>query len=161
MGSSAAKKTIKRHLEAYLQKQGGQEQNTEDISTTYYAEASFSAGPTNTFHSMLQSGNPFASTSDVSDSDFASELSNDSDSDSANLGGPSDPSENDSPPPSDVDDYHSDDHEPVEVGNDKITDFVLRTLLSKVNYGWSQEETMAQIRNFYEVLYDEHIPHKN
>lgn len=160
-GELRSRKTIKKHLAAYLQKQGGHEQNSEDISTTYYAEASFTAGPSNMSHSMLQSGNPFASTSNVSDSDFASELSNDSDSDSANSEGLSDPSQNDSAPPSDVDDYHSDDHEPVDVGDDKITDFVLRTLLSKVNYGWSQEETMAQIRNFYEVLYDERIPHKN
>lgn len=49
----------------------------------------------------------------------------------------------------------------MDVGEDKVREFVLRTLLSKVNYGWSQEEAMAQIRNFYEVLGDERISHKN
>ena len=51
--------------------------------------------------------------------------------------------------------------DPVDVGEDKIKEFVLRTLISKVNHGWSREETMAQIRNFYEVLTDGRIPHKN
>ena len=70
----------------------------------------------------------------------------------------SEPLKCDSQPASDVDDNDRDDrdvHEPVDVGDDKIRDFVLRTLLSKVKFGWSQEETMAQIRNLYEVLHDE------
>ena len=102
---------------------------------------------------------------DVSDDDSASHSDDISDSDgSIDSSSHSGSLHSDLPPASDSDGHHSDDpdiHEPLDVGNDKITDFVLRTLLSKVNYGWSQEETMVQIRNFYEVLGDERIPHKN
>ena len=48
----------------------------------------------------------------------------------------SEPLECDSPPASDVDDIDSDDpevHEPIDIGDDKIRDFVLRMLLSKVS----------------------------
>lgn len=51
-------------------------------------------------------------------------------------------------------------HEPVDVGEDKIRNFVLRRLLSKIKFGWSQTETMAQIRNFHEIIHDERIPQK-
>ena len=132
-GELLSKKTIKRHLEAFKQKQGGHEQTNEDISTTYY-EGSFATGPLNTSQSMLQSGNPFASTSDISNTDCTSKLSKNSDSDMADSRRLSECSQNDSPLPSDVDDNHCDDHETVDVGDDNITDFVLRALLSKVNY---------------------------
>ena len=112
---------------------------------------------------MLQSGNPSISRSDMSDSSSVSQSGNNSDVDEMiDSNSYSEPLAFDSHPASDeVDDIDSDDsevHEPIDVGGDKIRDFVLRTLLSKVNFGWSQEETMAQIRNFYEVLQDERIP---
>lgn len=44
---------------------------------------------------------------------------------------------------------------------EKIRDFVLRTLLAKVHYGWSHAEAMQQIRNFFETVEDDRIPHKS
>ena len=157
-GELRNRKTIRNHTKNYWQQQGKNfTENTEDERTSYYAEGSFSAAPATSSYSMLQSGNPSQSQSDMSDngeSDCNESICSRSHSDS---------SQNDLPQISD-DINDPDDpevHEPVNVGEDKIQEFVLRTLLSKVGHGWSQEETMAQIRNFYETLGDERIPHKN
>ena len=158
-GELRNKKTIKNHLEAYWQCHGKDIHTrcSEDtpMTTSCYAEASFTVGPSNT--SMLQSGHPLPSRSDIlahSESDSDVSIVSESQSETFN---------NDSAPASDTEDDSEDPegNEPVGVGEDKVREFVLRTLLSKVNYGWSQEEAMAQIRNFYEVLGDERIPHKN
>lgn len=159
-GEKKNKKTVKRHLENFLNSHGhnSNDETTEPDSIVYQAEASFVGGQPNLSHSMLQSGNPSILRSDISNGGV-SESDNDSDMDDMSH---LEPLECDSQPTSDVDDIDSEDpdvDEPVDVGDDKIRDFVLRTLLSKVNFGWSQEETMAQIRNFYEVLHDERIPH--
>ena len=37
---------------------------------------------------------------------------------------------------------------------------ILRILDAKIKYGWSQEETLSQLRNLYEFTEDNHIPHK-
>jgi hypothetical protein len=37
---------------------------------------------------------------------------------------------------------------------------ILRVLDAKIKYGWSQEETLSQLRNLYEFTEDNHIPHK-
>ena len=48
------------------------------------------------------------------------------------------------------------------VGNERdLERFLLRTLKAKVNYGWSREETLAQLRNFFEYTQDENVPHQN
>ena len=89
---------------------------------------------------MLQLGNPSRSQSDMSnngESDCNESICSRRNSDS---------SQNDLPQISvDNDPVDPEVHKPVNVGEDKIREFVLRTLLSKVDHGWSQEETMAQI----------------
>ena len=44
---------------------------------------------------------------------------------------------------------------------DAIKKYVLRTLKNKVRFGWSREETLSQLDNFYEYSLDEDIPHKS
>ena len=161
-GALRNRKTVKSHHHAFSQHgQDGNEKTTEADSVVYHAEGSFAAPPAATSHSLLQCGNPSLDRADTStsDNDENSDLDEILPSDSH-----SESSEHDSQSVLDVGDIGPDDpdvHEPIDVGDDKIRDFVLRTLISKVNYGWSQEETMAQIRNFYEVLADERIPHKS
>lgn len=163
-GELRHQRTVKTHLEAYLHGQSmglsGDSDGDEGVFSTHYAEASFMAGPETGFSSLLQAENPGLlrsdSCEDVGNSD-ASDLMSDSvdlDSEQSEIGSvplSSNEDNSDDPGPD----------EPIDVGEDKIKEFVLRTLISKVNHGWSREETMAQIRNFYEVLNDERIPHKN
>lgn len=167
-GEQRNKKTAKSHLEAFLKTHGKNSnvKSTETVNAVYHSGASSVDSPPNLSHSMLQSGNPSSSRSDMTDSSSVSQSGNNSDvDDMIDSNSYSEPLAFDSQAASnEVDDIDSDDpevHEPIDVGDDKIRDFVLRTLLSKVNFGWSQEETMAQIRNFYEVLQDERIPHKS
>ena len=52
--------------------------------------------------------------------------------------------------------------QPLRVLTDeKVRDFVLRTLLAKTQYGWSQGEAMQQIRNFFEATEDDRVPHRS
>ncbi|KXJ19010.1 hypothetical protein AC249_AIPGENE10997 [Exaiptasia diaphana] len=43
--------------------------------------------------------------------------------------------------------------------NDSIEKFIMRTLKLKVKFGWSREETLHQLSNFYEYAQDDRIPH--
>lgn len=165
-GEQRNKKTVKSHLEALLQTHGhnSNKETAEAVGDVYHAEASFPDGGSNLSYSMLQSENPSMSSSEIPDNDGVLQAGSNSDMDDMiDSEHHSEPSGCDSPFTCDVHGIDSDDpnvHDPIDVGEDKIRNFVLRTLLSKVKFGWSQEETMAQIRNFYELLHDERIPHK-
>ena len=45
--------------------------------------------------------------------------------------------------------------------DEEIEKMILRLLESKVMHGWSQNETLCQVRNFYELVHDDRIPHKS
>ena len=44
--------------------------------------------------------------------------------------------------------------------DEQIKKCILRILKSKVKYGWSQEETLSQLRSLYELTNDNDIPHQ-
>jgi len=44
--------------------------------------------------------------------------------------------------------------------NKELEKYILRILRSKVQYGWSQQETLSQIQSLYELSKDERIPYK-
>lgn len=63
---------------------------------------------------------------------------------------------------SDVDSRSSNDanHTCRYTEND-IANAILHSIESKIKNGWSQEETLSEMRNIYELLKDERIPHKS
>jgi hypothetical protein len=48
-----------------------------------------------------------------------------------------------------------------EVENKRIEKFILRTLKAKVKFGWSREEALQQLQNFYEHEQNDKIPYKS
>ena len=144
--SSVIEKLLETTHKNYWQQQGknfteNTASSTEDDRTSQYAEDSFSAAPATSSYCMLQLGNPSRSQSNMSNN-------GESDCNESIICSRrnSDSSQNDLPQISDDNDpVDPEVHKPVNVGEDKIREFVLRTLLSKVDHGWSQEEIMAQI----------------
>ena len=136
-GELRHQRTVKTHLEACLHWQSmnlsGNGDGDEGVFPTYYAEASFITGPETGF-SSAQAEHPASLRSDSCEgegnSDASDHMSDSVDSDSEQ-------SEIDSIPLSSNEENSNDPgpDEPVDIGEDKIKEFVLRTLISKVNHG--------------------------
>jgi len=124
-GEKRNEKTAKSHLEAFLKTHGknSDEQSTETVNAVYHSGASFVNSLPNLSHSMLQSGNPSISRSDILDSSSVSQSGNNSDvDDMIDSNTYSEPLAFDSQPASDeVDAIDPDDPEvpePIDAGDD-------------------------------------------